>query len=133
MAFFYLPRRDANNSNLPYTSHHVIKVISKSAFLKSHGLSFRRTDIDTSFGNLTCILSSTDMCISLFSLFYKIAALKKKFRFFDHNHGPLRNMQIFRLCENDIFLVWKAFSGTAQREGLAGALAPPLFARIKIN
>ena len=128
---FSISREETPNSNLPYTSHHVIKVISKSAFLKSRGLSFRRTDIDTSFltkerenrkfssswqhfDNLTCILSSTDMCISVFSLFYKIAASKRNFDFLTTIMGPLedsvRNMQIFRLCENDIFIVWKAFS-----------------------
>ena len=126
---FSISREETPNSNLPYTSHHVIKVISKSAFLKSRGLSFRRTDIDTSFltkerenrkfssswqhfDNLTCILSSTDMCISVFSLFYKIAVSKRNFDFLTTIMGPqtLRNMQIFRLCENDIFIVWKAFS-----------------------
>ena len=97
---FSISREETPNWNLPYTSHHVIKVISKSAFLKSRGLSFRRTDIDTSFltkerenrkfssswqhfDNLTCILSSTDMCISVFSLFYKIAA-SKICKFFDY-------------------------------------------------
>lgn len=99
----------------PYTSHHVIKVISKSAFLKSRGLSFRRTDIDTSFltkerenrkfssswqhfDNLTCILSSTDMCISVFSLFYKIAASKRNFDFLTTIMGPF-NRGLLEICK----------------------------------
>ena len=99
---FSISREETPNSNLPYTSHHVIKVISKSASLKSRGLSFRRTEREKRkfsswqhFDNLTCILSSTAMCISLFSLFYKIAASKRNFDFLTTIMGPLEICKFF--------------------------------------